>query len=63
MYREFYENCRLCPRYCGVNRVRDVGAERAQFIGSIGLYRFPLLLCRTKYAKQSPFRPEEFGLA
>ena len=24
MYREFYENCHLCPRYCGVNRARGL---------------------------------------
>ena len=33
MYREFYENCRLCPRYCGVNRVRDDGAAHSGFCG------------------------------
>ena len=29
----YYENCRLCPRYCGVNRVRDDGAAHSGFCG------------------------------
>jgi putative pyruvate formate lyase activating enzyme len=29
----YYENCRLCPRYCGVNRVRDGGAGQSGFCG------------------------------
>jgi putative pyruvate formate lyase activating enzyme len=33
MYKELYENCRLCPRYCGVNRVRDDGAGHSGFCG------------------------------
>jgi putative pyruvate formate lyase activating enzyme len=30
---QFYENCRLCPRYCGVSRVTGGGTPRLGFCG------------------------------
>lgn len=33
IYSKFYENCRLCPRYCGVKRVGDGGAGQSGFCG------------------------------
>jgi len=33
MDTKFYENCRLCPRYCGVNRVRGGGAGQTGVCG------------------------------